>query len=1321
MTRAIRRISAWENNHRLQSACLLFVIYGILLFSVYAQYYFQDMLPMSGDGVTFAMDQVFVKKMIEETGEFPLWNKWLAAGIPFTKISPTLLLSFLPIKEMIYTIYIVPIAMGAVFSYLFFREIRCSAWASLSMSLIYLFSIHLGGVRKSHGFIILSVAVFPVILYFVERYFTTRKLRWLIGSSVAMAVQFHLGALQLTVYADIFLVVYLISFGFHYKIKILTMLKHGMAWGMTYLGLIAIRLSPMLEQNLTYASAGSAGTSYDTFVSFSIHPIKLIQMIFPEFFGRDIYSALGSQYSSGIDIDIFLGYMVFLLIIWGAAFCIRDFRARFYLVSMCVAFLYSALGALPAIAHVLYQIPYLGDFRCPSRALYLFIFMAYTLAAIGLTTLKNWEAVKKFLRLSVRISGAILAVVVVAVVTAAMYAGISGGFSDASFEPIAKYVQTYLNESIVWILVSILGITLAMNLMRKYPRWGHSGICLIVGIATVAQTFPFTSVTQPSRVLDLNAVDEVSARLASEIGNWKVWDAFAGIDGGHESLVSLNRGMSKGIASINAFVAFNNPNLYRLFTQEEDAPMNYSGLLTGSLKASQNLKLQNSLLSMLGVRYLIDSSKIIESDSTFSRMNQAREVHYSSDSIVVPNSQGELSVQYEYFQPEPNVIYEISFSCDVTQEQKLYVDFYAGENYDGAAQQANFVISEGTTDYDAIIYAGNSDEFENIMWRVVSWGTEEFAMRDFQITKIASVAGEYIPWNPELDPSIYVNENARDILYIPDAIEQIEDTEILYRDTIYYALDRVNYMESWEDCTLHPENAVISNIDFGCNQITAKIETEEPTFVNFSQCHYPGWKAYVDGKETDLYMVNGVIMGMEVPKGTHEISFSFEPLSYAIGAAISGGTVIILLIGLGVTKRKSGLIGLSGRMSIRMKIRNRKFIVLDGTVKKLIGGALFVLILVHILFMVGRFLEPKSGGMWCQNMYALDDNSVDVMFFGSSNIYSNINPAILYEKEGIASYIMAGSSQPIWNSYYYMREAYKTQHPKLVVIDMKSLHLSSDYTNLSDAYMQVKGLRPSINKWEAIKSSSERDALSLLFGYPVYHTRWRENEALFGEKPDNKYGAMEMGYFPVYVNYQSFPLDYHPDVSENVIAMTEKNETYLRKMIELAQNEGSSVLLLKTPYILDEYADGVYNHAEQIADEYQVACLNMNKIDFGFLYGIEMADIVHLNSYGVEKVSNYLCEYLKENYDLPDRRGGGQRLGQLFEDISGHRIQMSPYSGERGSPQQQGYTAYGTYSGYPNANTISHPVRGGNMVQGQYRYGIESTRPILCRFLQWSL
>ena len=67
--------------------------------------------------------------------------------------------------------------------------------------------------------------------------------------------------------------------------------------------------------------------------------------------------------------------------------------------------------------------------------------------------------------------------------------------------------------------------------------------------------------------------------------------------------------------------------------------------------------------------------------------------------------------------------------------------------------------------------------------------------------------------------------------------------------------------------------------------------------------------------------------------------------------------------------------------------------------------------------------------------YGLPKNTVDVLVTGSSHAHVHINPAILFEENGISAYILSSSNQPIWNSYYYIVEALKTQSPKLVIVE----------------------------------------------------------------------------------------------------------------------------------------------------------------------------------------------------------------------------------------------------------------------------------------------
>ena len=56
-----------------------------------------------------------------------------------------------------------------------------------------------------------------------------------------------------------------------------------------------------------------------------------------------------------------------------------------------------------------------------------------------------------------------------------------------------------------------------------------------------------------------------------------------------------------------------------------------------------------------------------------------------------------------------------------------------------------------------------------------------------------------------------------------------------------------------------------------------KITTNAPTVLSIQDTYYPGWKAYVDGKETPIYKANYAFRAISIPAGTHQIQMKFEP------------------------------------------------------------------------------------------------------------------------------------------------------------------------------------------------------------------------------------------------------------------------------------------------------------------------------------------------------------------------------------------------------------------------------------------------------------
>jgi uncharacterized membrane protein YfhO len=68
-----------------------------------------------------------------------------------------------------------------------------------------------------------------------------------------------------------------------------------------------------------------------------------------------------------------------------------------------------------------------------------------------------------------------------------------------------------------------------------------------------------------------------------------------------------------------------------------------------------------------------------------------------------------------------------------------------------------------------------------------------------------------------------------------------------------------------------------------------------------SEIYYPaGWKAFVDGQETEIFKTNYVLRSVVVPAGKHTVEFRFAPGSYETGLTVTQsawGVTLVLMLG----------------------------------------------------------------------------------------------------------------------------------------------------------------------------------------------------------------------------------------------------------------------------------------------------------------------------------------------------------------------------------------------------------------------------------------
>jgi hypothetical protein len=89
----------------------------------------------------------------------------------------------------------------------------------------------------------------------------------------------------------------------------------------------------------------------------------------------------------------------------------------------------------------------------------------------------------------------------------------------------------------------------------------------------------------------------------------------------------------------------------------------------------------------------------------------------------------------------------------------------------------------------------------------------------------------------------------------------------------------------------------ISLTQYRPNKLTYDANIINQQFAVFSEIWYPnGWKATIDGKETEIIRVNYVLRGLLIPPGEHTIVFSFEPPGYQAANIVSLVSSLALIL-----------------------------------------------------------------------------------------------------------------------------------------------------------------------------------------------------------------------------------------------------------------------------------------------------------------------------------------------------------------------------------------------------------------------------------------
>ncbi len=312
--------------------------------------------------------------------------------------------------------------------------------------------------------------------------------------------------------------------------------------------------------------------------------------------------------------------------------------------------------------------------------------------------------------------------------------------------------------------------------------------------------------------------------------------------------------------------------------------------------------------------------------------------------------------------------------------------------------------------------------------------------------------------------------------------------------------------------------------------------------------------------------------------------------------------------------------------------------ILKAVFKAIVFITIFCIIFSGVSYLLVRVDSPRYPSI--KEFYNQPKESLDAVYIGSSNCFAFWNPLFAWNEHGICVYPYSCNANPYFSTEYIIKEARKTQPNATFVVNLNSV---SD-GDLSGIRMHnILGCMPfSFTKLELtnhlcdIADINGTDRAEYYIPLIRFHTFTRLSKP-FCE--DEKYmGA------PAYINH----LEYSENISSEYIAPNESVElldiivSSTDSLLNYCDEENINIVFVVVPQArFNQYQADILDATAKYVSSKGYTVLNLMgtaKEEFNIDMTKDYYDIGHTNIHGSNKYTNYLSEYLIENYGFEDKR-----------------------------------------------------------------------------------
>ena len=149
-------------------------------------------------------------------------------------------------------------------------------------------------------------------------------------------------------------------------------------------------------------------------------------------------------------------------------------------------------------------------------------------------------------------------------------------------------------------------------------------------------------------------------------------------------------------------------------------------------------------------------------------------------------------------------------------------------------------------------------------------------------------------------------------LYHDYVLEEDNEAVLSFMRTFSHDWTRQAVLESDPGFTGIPDADISGEfaeiVSFGTDEVVVNVNSNSDALVYLADCYYPAWKAYVDGRKTDILLTNGAFRSVPVSSGEHTVVFKYESESYNTSRAVTWASsmfvALVLIFNLFIRGRK---------------------------------------------------------------------------------------------------------------------------------------------------------------------------------------------------------------------------------------------------------------------------------------------------------------------------------------------------------------------------------------------------------------------------------